>query len=58
MIAKEQLLKSFSNLPDQVSIEEILDRIVLLDDANEIAGYIAHDSIGKIFLRNPGVEGT
>jgi len=31
MITKEQLLKSIQELPDRFSIDEILDRIVLLD---------------------------
>ncbi|MCF6223949.1 MAG: hypothetical protein L3J34_09490 [Flavobacteriaceae bacterium] len=31
MITKESLLKSINTMPDRFSIEEIMDRIVLLD---------------------------
>lgn len=31
MITKEQLIKTISNLPDKISFDDLLDRIVLLD---------------------------
>ena len=31
MITKEQLLNSIANLPDKISFDDLLDRIILLD---------------------------
>lgn len=31
MITKEQLLNTISNLPDKISFDDLLDRIILLD---------------------------
>lgn len=31
MISKEQLIKSIESLPDEVTVDEMIDRIILLD---------------------------
>ena len=56
MISKTSLLKSIDSMPDNFSVEEIIDRILLLDkieqgEKDSIAGNVLSEEESKYYLK-------
>ena len=56
MITKESLLKSINTMPDRFSVEEIMDRIILLDkieqgEKDSVSGNVLSEAESKYYLK-------
>lgn len=56
MITKNNLLKSLNSMPDRFSVEEIMDRIILLDkieqgEKDSVTGNVLSEEESKHYLK-------
>lgn len=56
MITKTSLLKTLNSMPDRFSVEEIMDRIILLDkieqgEKDSVSGNVLSEEESKYYLK-------